>query len=97
MTSCADACPVASGDGETESGFHGGRQVDRRWCCSAGQLLREKPNLDRSAINEVPRFQGAVMIFAVQLVVRGDAVLPKWLIFTYLLHTMGELALSPWA
>ncbi|MDE0000664.1 MAG: peptide MFS transporter [Rhodospirillaceae bacterium] len=37
----------------------------------------------------------AVMIFAAQLVVRGDAVLPTWLIFTYLLHTMGELALSP--
>ena len=37
----------------------------------------------------------AVMIFAAQLVVRGDTVLPTWLIFTYLLHTMGELALSP--
>ena len=37
----------------------------------------------------------AVMIFAAQLVVRGDPVLPTWLIFTYLLHTMGELALSP--
>ena len=37
----------------------------------------------------------AVMIFAAQVVVRGDAVLPTWLIFTYLLHTMGELALSP--
>ena len=37
----------------------------------------------------------AVMIFAARLVVRGDAVLPTWLIFTYLLHTMGELALSP--
>ena len=37
----------------------------------------------------------AVMIFAAQLVVRGDAVLPTWLVFTYLLHTMGELALSP--
>ena len=37
----------------------------------------------------------AVMIVAAQLVVRGDTVLPTWLIFTYLLHTMGELALSP--
>ena len=37
----------------------------------------------------------AVMIAAAQLVVRGDTVLPTWLIFTYLLHTMGELALSP--
>ncbi len=37
----------------------------------------------------------AVMIFAAQLVVQGDTVLPTWLIFTYLLHTMGELALSP--
>ena len=25
----------------------------------------------------------------------GDAVLPVWLITTYLFHTMGELALSP--
>ena len=37
----------------------------------------------------------AVMFFAAQLVVAGNQVLPTWLIFTYLLHTMGELALSP--
>lgn len=37
----------------------------------------------------------AVMLFAAQLVVRGDSVLPTWLIMTYLLHTIGELALSP--
>ena len=36
-----------------------------------------------------------VMIVAAGLVVRGDSVLPTWLILTYLLHTMGELALSP--
>ena len=37
----------------------------------------------------------AIMIGAAQLVVAGNKVLPTWLIFTYLLHTMGELALSP--
>jgi POT family proton-dependent oligopeptide transporter len=37
----------------------------------------------------------AVMVGAAQLVVAGNKVLPTWLIFTYLLHTMGELALSP--
>jgi POT family proton-dependent oligopeptide transporter len=37
----------------------------------------------------------AVMIGASQLVAGGDQVLPNWLFFTYLLHTMGELALSP--
>ena len=37
----------------------------------------------------------AVMIFAAQLVVAGNKVSPNWLIFTFLLHTMGELALSP--
>ena len=37
----------------------------------------------------------AIMIGAAQLVVAGNKVLPTWLIFTFLLHTMGELALSP--
>lgn len=37
----------------------------------------------------------AVMFFAAQLVVAGNKVLPTWLILTYLLHTMGELTLSP--
>jgi POT family proton-dependent oligopeptide transporter len=37
----------------------------------------------------------AIMIGAAQLVMRGNQVLPTWLFFTYLLHTMGELALSP--
>jgi len=37
----------------------------------------------------------AIMIGAAQLVVAGNKVLPSWLIFTFLLHTMGELALSP--
>lgn len=37
----------------------------------------------------------AVMFFAAQLVARGNPVLPTWLITTYLLHTLGELALSP--
>jgi len=37
----------------------------------------------------------AVMFGAAKLVVTGNRVLPTWLIFTYLFHTMGELALSP--
>ena len=37
----------------------------------------------------------AVMIGAAALVASGQQVLPSWLIFTYLLLTMGELALSP--
>lgn len=37
----------------------------------------------------------AIMFGAAKLVVTGDKVLPSWLIFTYLFHTMGELALSP--
>jgi POT family proton-dependent oligopeptide transporter len=37
----------------------------------------------------------AVMIGAAVLVADGQQVLPTWLVFTYLFHTMGELALSP--
>jgi len=37
----------------------------------------------------------AVMIFAAARVADGQTVWPTWLVFTYLLHTMGELALSP--
>jgi POT family proton-dependent oligopeptide transporter len=37
----------------------------------------------------------AIMIGAASLVASGQQVLPTWLLFTYLLHTMGELALSP--
>src|SRR5690606_24477045 len=37
----------------------------------------------------------AIMIGAATLVAEGQRVLPTWLFFTYLLHTMGELALSP--
>jgi proton-dependent oligopeptide transporter, POT family len=37
----------------------------------------------------------AIMIGAATLVSSGEQVLPTWLLFTYLLHTMGELALSP--
>jgi POT family proton-dependent oligopeptide transporter len=37
----------------------------------------------------------AVMIWAALAVASGQQVLPTWLIMTYLLHTMGELALSP--
>ena len=37
----------------------------------------------------------AVMIGAAALVAEGQQVLPTWLLFTYLLHTMGVLALSP--
>lgn len=36
-----------------------------------------------------------IMIGAAMLVAEGQQVLPTWLFFTYLLHTMGELALSP--
>lgn len=36
-----------------------------------------------------------VMAMAAYFVVQGDKVLPLWLIMTYLLHTMGELCLSP--
>lgn len=36
-----------------------------------------------------------VMMGAARLVEQGDRVLPTWLVMTYLLHTMGELALSP--
>lgn len=37
----------------------------------------------------------AVMIFASYVVLNGDKAWPTWLIFTYLLHTTGELCLSP--
>ncbi|MDH5823036.1 peptide MFS transporter [Luteimonas sp. RD2P54] len=37
----------------------------------------------------------AVMAFAASLAVSGDRVLPLWLVLTYLLHTTGELCLSP--
>jgi POT family proton-dependent oligopeptide transporter len=37
----------------------------------------------------------AVLIPAATSVASGDQVLPTWLITTYLLHTMGELMLSP--
>jgi POT family proton-dependent oligopeptide transporter len=37
----------------------------------------------------------AIMIGAAALVAAGHRVLPTWLVFTYLFHTMGELALSP--
>ena len=37
-----------------------------------------------------------VMMFAAQLVVStGGKVAPTWLLLTYLLHTFGELCLSP--
>jgi POT family proton-dependent oligopeptide transporter len=36
-----------------------------------------------------------VMIGAATLVAGGQRVWPTWLVFTYLFHTMGELALSP--
>jgi proton-dependent oligopeptide transporter, POT family len=37
----------------------------------------------------------AVLYFAALIVVTGEKVLPTWLILTYLLHTTGELCLSP--
>lgn len=36
-----------------------------------------------------------VLYFAAQFVVRGERVAPTWLMLTYLLHTTGELCLSP--
>ena len=36
-----------------------------------------------------------VMYLAARLVAAGESVLPTWLFFTYLLHTTGELCLSP--
>jgi len=36
-----------------------------------------------------------VMFFAAGYVVHGEKVLPTWLVLTYLLHTFGELCLSP--
>ena len=36
-----------------------------------------------------------VMYFAAQHVLAGQLVVPTWLVFTYFLHTCGELCLSP--
>lgn len=36
-----------------------------------------------------------VMVAASRLVASGNQVFPTWLFFTYLFHTLGELALSP--
>jgi POT family proton-dependent oligopeptide transporter len=36
-----------------------------------------------------------VMVVAARIAVAGNSALPYWLILTYLLHTMGELCLSP--
>ena len=36
-----------------------------------------------------------VLYFAAQFVVQGEQVAPTWLLLTYLLHTTGELCLSP--
>jgi POT family proton-dependent oligopeptide transporter len=37
-----------------------------------------------------------VMMFAAQVIVAtGDKVAPSWLLFAYLIHTFGELCLSP--
>ncbi|HEY1874670.1 MAG TPA: oligopeptide:H+ symporter, partial [Steroidobacteraceae bacterium] len=36
-----------------------------------------------------------VMYFAAQHVLAGHLVLPTWLVFTYFLHTCGELCISP--
>ena len=65
------------------------------WLALARRQLDPSPVL-KAAMGLIMLGLGfAVMIVAAQLVVRGDTVLPTWLIFTYLLHTMGELALSP--
>jgi len=36
-----------------------------------------------------------VLVFASQLVVQGAQVAPTWLVITFLLHSTGELCLSP--
>ncbi len=36
-----------------------------------------------------------IMVGAATIVASGDKAMPTWLIFTYLFHTFGELALSP--
>jgi POT family proton-dependent oligopeptide transporter len=36
-----------------------------------------------------------VMFFAAKIAASGDLAAPTWLIFTYMLHTFGELSLSP--
>jgi POT family proton-dependent oligopeptide transporter len=36
-----------------------------------------------------------VMYFAAKVAASGDLAAPTWLVFTYLLHTFGELSLSP--
>ncbi|MFY0687372.1 MAG: peptide MFS transporter [Cyclobacteriaceae bacterium] len=36
-----------------------------------------------------------VMYFAAKIAASGDLAIPTWLAFTYLLHTWGELSLSP--
>ena len=36
-----------------------------------------------------------VMYFAAKIAAAGDLAAPSWLLFTYLLHTFGELSLSP--
>jgi POT family proton-dependent oligopeptide transporter len=36
-----------------------------------------------------------VMYGASRFVINGEPVLPTWLFFTYLIHTTGELCLSP--
>ena len=65
------------------------------WLALARRQLDPSPVLKAAAGLVMLGLGFAVMIFAAQLVARGDTVLPSWLIFTYLLHTMGELALSP--
>jgi POT family proton-dependent oligopeptide transporter len=36
-----------------------------------------------------------VMYFAAKIAASGEMAAPTWLIFTYMLHTFGELSLSP--
>jgi POT family proton-dependent oligopeptide transporter len=36
-----------------------------------------------------------VMVGASMIVANGEQALPTWLLFTYLFHTLGELAVSP--
>jgi POT family proton-dependent oligopeptide transporter len=60
-----------------------------------------KRNLDPSAPAKFALgliFMGlgfAVMVAASEYVLMGETVLPTWLVLTYLLHTFGELCLSP--
>jgi len=68
---------------------------------SAAWIALARRNLDPStpakfALGIILLAVGFLIMYAASLLVlEGNEVMPTWLFFTYLLHTMGELALSP--